>query len=322
MKVTFISGQELSDDLCRTWNGLQQANSDLVSPYFCPEFTQIVASFREDVEVAVIEDGSRIAGFFPFQRESKKIGKAVGHPLSDYHGVICAPNLDFDPVVLLRACGLVTWDYDHVLLSQTPFQRFHQFEEISPIIDLSEGFDHYLAERMSGGSFRKPMQLLRKIEREVGPLSIQSHVHDINLLHFIMQQKSEQFKRTGVDDLFEKAWIRRTVELIFHTQKPSFGGMLSVLYAGSEKVAALMSIRSSDVCHAWFLGFEDKFASYSPGMILYLKFAEHGRGLGFKYLDIGKGDQQHKKRLMNGFISVGCGSVELPSWLSFRRRVN
>src|SRR5262249_46511156 len=242
--------------------------------------------------------------------------------LSDYHGVVCAPDLVFDPVALLRACGLVVWDYDHVLLSQTPFHPFHQYTEVSPIIDLSEGFDRYVAARMSGGSFRKPFQLLRKLEREVGPLSFQGHVSEIDLLHFIMRKKSEQFKRTGVADLFAKEWIRRTVETVFHTQTTNFGGMLSVLYAGSEMAAALMSIRSSEVCHAWFLGFEDQFASYSPGIILYLKFAEYGGGLGFRYLDIGKGDQQHKKRLMNGSIPLGSGSVEVPSWLSFRRSMN
>jgi CelD/BcsL family acetyltransferase involved in cellulose biosynthesis len=236
--------------------------------------------------------------------------------------VICAPDLDFDPVALLRACGLTVWDYDHVLLSQTPFQSFHRYEEISPIIDLSEGFARYVAERKSGGSFRKPFQLLRRLEREVGPLSFQGHVPDIGLLHFIMRRKSEQFKRTGVPDLFASEWIRRTVETVFHTQTSDFGGMLSVLYAGSEVAAALMSIRSSDVCHGWFLGFEDRFSSYSPGLIFFLKFAEYGGALGFRYLDVGKGDQHYKRRLMNASIPVGGGSVELPSWLSFKRALN
>jgi CelD/BcsL family acetyltransferase involved in cellulose biosynthesis len=322
MRVTLVPGLELGADLIGVWGRLRQANPDLASPYFHPEFTRIVASLRGDVEVAIIEDGGKVVGFFPFQRETRRFGRPVGHPLSDYHGVICAPDLDFDPVKLLHACGLAVWEYDHVLLSQAPFRSFHGCEEISPIIDLSEGFDRYVDGRKSGGSFRKPFQLLRKMEREVGSLSFQAHVLDNELLQFIMRRKSDQFKRTGVPDLFEKDWIRRTVETIFHTQTPDFGGMLSVLYAGSEVAAALMSIRSSDVCHAWFLGFEDRFSSYSPGVIFYLKFAEYGAGLGFRYLDIGKGDEQHKKRLMNASIAVGSGSVEVPSWLSFRRAMN
>jgi CelD/BcsL family acetyltransferase involved in cellulose biosynthesis len=322
MKVTLIPGHKLNDDIVRIWICLQQANPDLESPYFHPEFTRIIASVRDDVEVAVIEDGGKVVALFPFQRERKTVGRAVGHPLSDYQGVICARELEFDPLALLRACGLVAWDYDHVLLSQTPFQPFHHFTEISPIIDLSVKFDDYIAERRSGGSFRQPLRLLRKLEREVGSLSLQSHVNDVELLHFVMRKKSEEYKRTGVPDLFANEWIKRAVETVFHTQTTNFGGMLSVVYAGSEMVAALMSVRSADVCHAWFLGFEDRFSSYSPGLILYLKFAEHGRGFGFRYLDFGKGDPVYKKRLMNGSIPVGTGSVEVPSLLSFRRNMN
>jgi CelD/BcsL family acetyltransferase involved in cellulose biosynthesis len=323
MKVTLVPGRELGSDLVRAWTELQQANPDLASPYFHPEFARIIASVRDDVEVAVIEHGGKVTAFFPFQRESKTVGRAVGHPLSDYHGIICAPNLDFDPLALLRACKLVAWDFDHVLVSQTPFQPFHQFSETSPIIDLSGGFDRYVAERKKSGSgFRIPFQLMRKLEREVGPLSLQSHVSDIAPLHFIMRQKSEQYKRSGAPDLFAEEWIRRAVETVFQSQTTHFGGMLSVLYAGFEMVTALMSIRSSDVWHAWFLGFDDRFSSYSPGFILYLKIAECGGGLGFRYLDFGKGDQPYKKRLMNGSIPVAGGSVELPSWLSFRRSLN
>lgn len=152
-------------------------------PYFHPEFARIIASVRDDVEVAVIEHGGKVTAFFPFQRESKTVGRAVGHPLSDYHGIICAPNLDFDPLALLRACKLVAWDFDHVLVSQTPFQPFLQFSETSPIIDLSGGFDRYVAERKKSGSgFRIPFQLMRKLEREVGPFTWTSarHIRRLN----------------------------------------------------------------------------------------------------------------------------------------------
>jgi CelD/BcsL family acetyltransferase involved in cellulose biosynthesis len=163
---------------------------------------------------------------------------------------------------------------------------------------------------------------MRKLEREVGPLTFQSPVDDISLLNFIMRKKSEQYKRSALPDLFAMEWIRRTVESVFQTQNTHFAGMLSVLSAGSEIVTALMSIRSLDICHAWFLGFEDRFSSYSPGFLLYLKMVECGAGLGFRYLDFGKGDQPYKKRLMTDSVPLACGSVEVPSWLSFRRNVN
>jgi CelD/BcsL family acetyltransferase involved in cellulose biosynthesis len=323
MKVTLIPGRELSDDLVAIWAELQRKNPDLVSPFFHPEFTRIVASMRNDVQVAIVEDEGRIVAFFPFQRDSKKIGRAVGHPLSDYHGLICEPNLDFDPRTLLRACQLAAWYFDHLVVSQTPFQPYYWIRETSPIIHLTERFGDYVSAHKSHGSgLRIPRQLMRKLEREVGPLTFQSHVNDISVLNFIMRKKSEQYKRTNVPDLFASEWKRRTVEAVFNTQNTHFGGMLSVLSVNSDIVAALMGIRSSDVWHAWFLGFEDRFSSYSPGFLLYLRIVECGARLGFRYLDFGKGDQPYKKRLMTDSIPLAGGSVELPSWISFRRSMD
>jgi len=321
MQITLIPGRELGRDLVDRWTELQRSNPLLISPFFAPEFTSVVAAARNDVEIALIQEGGEVVGFFPFQRESKTIGRAVGHPLSDYHGVVCASELVFDPLELLRACKLVAWDFDHLLVSQRSFQPFHQFREFSPIIDLSEGFDRYLEERKSSGSgLRRPLQFMRKLEREVGPLRFEKHVKDIAVLHWIMDKKSEQYNQSlSQADLFAQEWIRNTVETIFQIQTPEFGGMLSVLNAGSERIAALLNIRSSNVWHGWFLGFEDRFASYSPGFLLWLKMAECASRLGIGYLDFGKGDQLYKKRLMNASIPLACGSVELPSWVSFRR---
>src|SRR5712664_2223447 len=167
MQVTVIPGRNLDAAQAQTWRRIQNSNADLCSPYFAPEFTSVVAAARNDVEIALIQEGGGVVAFFPFQRESKTVGRAVGHPLSDYHGVICAPDLIFDPLGLLRACKLVAWDFDHLLVSQRSFQSFHQFSEFSPIIDLSKGFDRYLEERKSSGSgLRRPLQFMRKVERE------------------------------------------------------------------------------------------------------------------------------------------------------------
>src|SRR4051794_17226783 len=95
MKVSLIPGHEISDDLARVWIGLQQTNPDLSSPYFHPEFTNVIAAVRHDVEVAVLEADGKIVAFFPFQREHPSIGGPVGGIISDYHGLICARDFRF-----------------------------------------------------------------------------------------------------------------------------------------------------------------------------------------------------------------------------------
>ena len=109
---------------------LQQANPDLASPYFHPEFTKIISSVRHDVEVAIIESEGKIVALFPFQRGCGTIGRPVGDVISDYQGIICARDFRFAPSDLLGHCRLITWDFDHLITSQSSFAPFQWSVEV------------------------------------------------------------------------------------------------------------------------------------------------------------------------------------------------
>jgi CelD/BcsL family acetyltransferase involved in cellulose biosynthesis len=84
MRVTVIRASEL-DDVCKSqWAEIQQSDSNLMSPYYCFEFTEALAAVRDDVYVAVIEDGSNVIGFFPYQSRRLGFGRPIGLGLSDY----------------------------------------------------------------------------------------------------------------------------------------------------------------------------------------------------------------------------------------------
>ena len=86
----------------RLWCELQRTEPLLESPYFRPEFVRAVATVRTDVEIAVLKRDGTTVGFFPFQRGTLHIGRPVGGKLSDYHGVIARPDLEFDAGWLVR----------------------------------------------------------------------------------------------------------------------------------------------------------------------------------------------------------------------------
>src|SRR5260370_6126045 len=140
MQVTVIPGRELGRDLLLRWTELQQSNAVLTNPFFAPDFTVAVASVRDDVEVAVIEENGKIEAFFPFQRRARSIGVPVGGILSDYQALICQPKFECDPLELLRKCRLVTWDFDHLLVSQKCFLPFHRATDQSPHMHLTNGY--------------------------------------------------------------------------------------------------------------------------------------------------------------------------------------
>ncbi len=321
MKLKVISGQDLDRVLASAWRDLQLSNPDLVSPFFCPEFTRVISSVQGNVEVAVVEEQHRIVAFFPFQRLRKSLGAPVGGFLSDYQGVICSPDFVCNPSELLRQCSLSVWDFDHLLASQSSFAPFHHDCGPSPQMDLSSGYEAYVTERRSAGSeqIKKCGNLMRRMEREIGELRFVSHTPDVKILEQVLSWKSRQFRETSKQDLFLIEWVHEAVERIHSTQEENFGGTLSVLYAGEQLVAGHFGMRSQTVWHYWFPAYNPEMAKYSPGVVLLLKMAQHAQSIGLRTIDLGKGLSPYKERLMNASVSLASGFVGLPSYLVFRR---
>ena len=316
MKVTLIPGRELSPDVFDCWRKLQRSNVDLANPYFCPEFTGIVASVRPDVEVAVMEEAGSKVAFLPFQRGPGSLGAPVGGILSDYQGLICAREFSLDPSELVRQSGLIALDFDHLLVSQRSFSAFHSDLELSPQLDLSRGYESYLKQQKSARSIEART---KAIERTFGELRYVAHDACPAALQKILAWKSQQYLRTGRRDLFAESWIRATVERVHAMQTEGFSGMLSLLYFGDQLAAGHLSMRAGPICHYWFPAYDRKFAKYSPGLILLLKTAAHASSSGVHILDLGKGLADYKQRFMNASVPLASGSVELMSWRSVKR---
>jgi CelD/BcsL family acetyltransferase involved in cellulose biosynthesis len=322
MKVTVINGKQLTDDLVVQWRRLQQSNPSLQSPFFCPEFTKIVASVRSDVEVGIIQDNAQIVALFPFQSGKFKIGLPVGEFISDYQAVICGPDFTICPQELLQSCSLVAWDFQNLLASQTFLSTFHYKQHLSAIIDLSAGYENYVKERREAGTeqIKKNGNLMRRLEREVGPLRFVAHLPDKILLDKLLAWKTEHFRRNHWRDLFSIPWVREIIQRVHGTQTPNFAGMLSALYAGDKLVAAHFGMRSATVWHYWFPGYDPAFSKYSPGVMLLLKMAENAQSLGVKVIDMGCGEHSYKERLLNGTVTVANGSVERECLVTSARR--
>jgi len=321
MKIVLVPGRELGPDLVRAWVKIQQANPDLASPYFHPEFTRVIAAVREDVDVAVVEDGGRVAAFFPFRRVDGCVGAPVGDIVSDYHGLICAQDFTCDPRELIKHCRLAVWSFDHLVASQSSFKAFHHSIGQSPQLDLSKGYESYASERRAAGSeqIKKCSNLMRRIEREVGPLRLVLQSAADAPLKQTLAWKSRQYVESGNADLFAVPWVRAAVERFQAAQVEGFAGMLSLLYAGERLLAGHFGMRGRSVWHYWFPAHDPEMAKYSPGLILLLKMAQHAVLLGVRTIDLGKGMSLYKQRLMNASVPLASGSVELPSWRSIRR---
>jgi len=325
MSVTYrvIAVNDLDSVLLSAWRGIQSRHEIFASPYFCPEFTQLVGEVRDDVRVVVIENGGQIAGFFPHQRSLLGMGKAIGGPLSDYHGVIAPPTAAWEVVPLMQAAKLSIWAFDHLADDTRKFESYTEARSSSPQIDLSSGYAQYVQGRREAGSdyIRKTEGLARKLARDIAEPVFTLHDTDSAVLDKIIEWKSLQFQKANLPDAFSLRWTSALLRQIAQTQTSEFSGVCSALRIGDRIIAAHMGMRSHNTFHYWFPTYDSEFSKFSPGIILLLRMAEALANTGVETIDLGTGESQYKERLMTGSISIQEGAVELPSILTRGRKL-
>jgi CelD/BcsL family acetyltransferase involved in cellulose biosynthesis len=296
----------------QAWAHIQEAEPSLGSPFFRPEFTEIVAAARGDVAVAIVRRDEGEPAFFPFQRGPFARARPVGARLSDYQGIVARGEPPFDARALLRSCGLRSWDFDAVVAAQSIFQPFHRRAKSSQCLDVTRGFETFVADRAAAGSdqvadIRKQAE---RLEADVGPVRFEVHVEDPASLEVLLRWKSEQYRRTGAVDIFSFPWVRDVVRRVHGARHEGFAGLLSVLYVADKPIAAHLGLRSRTTWHYWLPAYDRRFAKHSPGLILLLQMAQAAVGLGLDRIDLGKGDALYKRRLANASVPLAEGSID------------
>jgi CelD/BcsL family acetyltransferase involved in cellulose biosynthesis len=320
MKVHIIPGHSFDNALTQRWREIQASNPSLRSPFFSPGFTACAASVFEQIEIAVIKEGTNTVAIFPYERTSGNVAIPVGRHMSDYHGLISAQGFQCNGQVLLRKCGLNRWNFDHLPFEQTRVFQGARSEDVSPLIDLSRGFASYSSERQSSGSelFSQYRMKLRRVERDIGEVRFEASSLDKTILNSVLAWKSSQYVETGLQDLFQLAWARTLLERVFDSRSDDFSGVLSLLYAGEHLIAGHFGMRSQTVWHWWFPAYNQDMAKYSPGLILLVKMAEFASNeRRLCEIDLGKGLSTFKSRFMNRSNCVTSGSTVRP-FLAFR----
>ncbi len=316
MDVRLYRPGELSAADRAAWTRLQALGWEsgcrgLANPFLSPEFTCAVGRFRRGVRVAVVRQDGEPAAFFPFERGALGVGRAVGLGLSDCQGLVHRPGFGWDARELLRACGLAVWEFDHLVAGQSAFAAGATGAYASPVMDVGRGYEAYLAHlRGHAAKFtRTTLAKERRLGRDVGEVRYVHDERDPAALRTLMAWKSAQYRRTGRSDRFAKPWIVELVRELSRARGDRFAGLLSVLYAGGEPVAAHFGLRTDRVLSCWFPAYDPAFARYSPGLVLHLRMARGAAEQGLSYLDLGRGDKEYKDALKTGELTVHEGWV-------------
>ena len=302
---------------------MQRATASLANPFLSPEFTLAVGRFRPGVRVAVLTDGQAVAGFFPFER--RRFGAGV--PICAWPGTLCqglihAPGVEWDPQELLRGCHLSVWQFDHLVAGQRPFERYQEAMAASPVMDLADGFSAYHAKlQIKSPRFcRELARKTRKLERDAGDLRFVADSRDTGLLRTLMAWKSEQYRRIGAIDRFDRPWVVGLLDALQATRGDHVSGLLCALYAGDKPLAAQFGLRSGNLLAGWFTAYDPGFGKYSPGLIQSLQMAEALAAAGVHAIDMGEGAASYKERLKSYDIFVTAGIVAGRSMLAAAHR--
>lgn len=300
---------ELTAGELDTWRSLRASNPQLDSPYFDPAFAAAVQRSGVEVTVALDGRGEELATVLACQREGTVL-RPVGWPGADFQGPVLAPGTTFDPRGLVLD-GVRSFEFDHWLLPSPDIEPWVEARASSPYIEVSGGLEGYLSRASKSGkdNISQARRRTARAERELGPVTFRAQSSDAGALSWLVDRKRGQYAATGARDHFASADRRGLLSLLLETHEPGCEGMLSTLHFGDTLVAAHFGIRSRSALHWWFPVYDPGFASFAPGWILLRELAMAAPELGFERIDLGRGDDEYKRRARTGEVEVASGAI-------------
>ena len=292
-----------------TWRALRASNPLLDSPYFDPAFAAAVHASGAEVTVALDARGPELTSLLACHRERSTL-RPVGWPGADFQGPVRGSDTPFDPRELI-VDGVRTVEFDHWLLPDPEVEPWVETRAGSPYVEVSGGLDAYLSRASKSGkdNLGQARRRTARAEREHGSVTFCAQSSEPEALAWLVERKRAQYAATGARDYFAVPQRRTLLSLLMETREPGCEGILSTLHFGDTLVAAHFGIRSRTALHWWFPAYDHAFAGFAPGWILLRELAMVAPELGFERIDLGRGDDEYKRRARTGEVEVAAGTV-------------
>jgi len=103
LHIERIKAVELTETQRELWLHMRSLNPALYSPYFHPDYTQLIGELQNDAYIALISQGGETVGFLPFQqRRINGSARPVGAPMTDYHGIISSSETKLNVLGMMK----------------------------------------------------------------------------------------------------------------------------------------------------------------------------------------------------------------------------
>jgi len=270
------------------WAQMRDSTAALQSPYFHPEYTQLLAELRPDVRVVCQndKDGTAIA-FLPVQ--GGRFTRPVGAPMSDYHAIITnRDDITYDS--LLGETGIGAYHYSCAADPQRLRMPQILAESETAAIDIETTAEAWRADR--DGSYRRHLKSnrrrTRKAEDAFGAKRIELFSRDIDVFTSLLKWKREKFALTGKYDVLSAEWTQ---------------GLIRTLWERGQKA----DLR----CDMHAVAYDDELAEFGPGIQLLEALIDATPETGYKRIDMGEGLDGYKRHYASASQRVVSGLVPL-----------
>jgi CelD/BcsL family acetyltransferase involved in cellulose biosynthesis len=310
LDVETLHPRALAEADLRTWRDMAAADLAFSSPLLGPDFANAVGAVREDARVAVIRRGGETLGFLAHHRRPGAMARAIGSPLSDYHGLVSRSAAGLRGPEVLRAAELTAFRYTGLV---DPFGVFGPNEHrLAHVIALGNTDAETYLEAVRAASPKKIKNWRRldnKLEREIGDVELVGPDRSREAFDQLIAWKREQLERTGVHDFLRPEWTRNLLLDLFQKQTGPFQGLMINLYAGGHLVAGHFGVRLDGVFHPWIASTNPAYGDWSPGQIFFMRAIAAMPGLNLHRYDLGPGHDHYKGAYALSQVEIGEGTA-------------
>lgn len=298
--------RELTTADVARWQLLQNSHPAFQSPLLSVEFAEAVARARDDVCVAVYRKNQLAVGFLAHHRRPGGFGRPIGSPFADYHALISDADFGASGMEAVRLAGLKAFRHNGLVDPHGLFTGIGNGQH-TYAIELPTTSEAFLetVRAASPKKFKNYRRLQNRLA-ETGSLRMGPD-RSQDAFDQIMEWKSEQFARTGLQDVLRPEWVRRMMQSLFEKTDGAMTGLLLTLYAGDVLVGGHFGVKAAGVFHPWIAATNPELAALSPGHIFLDQAVRAMPGLGIRVYDLGPGHDHYKKPFASTVRDVGVG---------------